>query len=128
MVRLIPPHPELLRLVPFLDPYLPGTDHRINLTAAHPSDQGQGTGSQYRLIFLSVSHREIMKIKSEKANEMLGMVSKATIEGKKQKDQGTHILKLWTHVRIESTTGEEKMLRKWRAAGQRNSLYESICT
>lgn len=59
---------------------------------------------------------------------MFGMVSKAAIEGKKQNDQGTHILKLWTHVRIGSTTGEEKMLRKWRAAGQRNSPYESICT
>ena len=69
-----------------------------------------------------------MKIKREKANEMLGMVSKAAIEGKKQKDQGMHTLKLCTHVRIESTIGEEKMLRKWRAAGQRNSPYESICT
>jgi len=53
-----------------------------------------------------------MKIKREKANEMLGVVSKPAIEGKKQKDQETHILKLWTRVRIESTTSEEKMLRK----------------
>lgn len=69
-----------------------------------------------------------MKIRREKANDMLGMVSKPAIEGKKQKDQEMHILKLRTHVKIESTTSEEKMLRKWRAAGQRNSPYESICT
>lgn len=69
-----------------------------------------------------------MKIRREKANDMLGMVSKPAIEGKKQKDQEIYILKLRTHVKMESTTSEEKMLRKWRAAGQRNSPYESICT
>lgn len=37
MLRLIPPHPELLWLVPFLDTYPPGTDHRTYLlTVALP--------------------------------------------------------------------------------------------
>lgn len=49
-----------------------------------------------------------MKIRREKANDMLGMVSKPAIEGKKQKDQEIYILKLRTHVKMESTPVRKK--------------------
>ena len=56
------------------------------------------------------------------------MKEKKAIEGKKHKEQEKHVLKLWTHVRIESTITEEKDLRMWKAAGWRNSPYKVLCT